>query len=159
MTGTRCNRAAQRLVGLIGMVAGASFLFVGCGGGGEFAQTAGGGSTVASVGRVDPRIDDLLGLIEEVGMTDYSTYGRDLQARGRIRLVTTEQLDPVFNAFSWIPEECIWYSEIAFERYNRVDQAEILLHEMVHLLTGEATHTEVDRVCAEYRARAAAGVS
>ncbi len=128
----------------------------GCGAAWNLSQSSGEVTNVASAGHVDPRIDGLIDTIAEVGMTDWADYGRDLQRRGRIRVVTTDELDPKFNAFAFIDKECIWYSEIAFERYDHVDQAEILLHEMVHLRTGEITHQQVSEVCGEYRRRAAA---
>ena len=154
VTDTGARRRRPRWAWVAAVAAGSVALVAGCGGGADSSRTAG-RSEVAAAGRVDRAMEGLLGIIEQAGMGDYAAYGRDLQARGRLRIVTTDQLDPALNAFTWNTDDCIWYGEIAFTRYDRVDQAEILLHEMVHLRTGEVTHTEVDKVCAEYRARVA----
>lgn len=124
---------------------------VGCSSGGQVANS----SDVASAGVTDSRFGQMLDVIELVRMTDYSDFGRGLYDRGRIRLVTTVELDQQFNAFSWISEQCIWYSEVTFVRYPRlVDQSEILLHELAHLKTGEQTHTSINPICADFRQRA-----
>jgi len=124
---------------------------VGCSSGGQVANS----SDVASAGVTDSRFGQMLDVIELVRMTDYSDFGRGLYDRGRIRLVTTVELDQQFNAFSWISEQCIWYSEVTFVRYPcLVDQSEILLHELAHLKTGEQTHTSINPICADFRQRA-----
>jgi len=125
-------------------------LLSGCDGGQNF------GPDVRSIGKPDPRFGQMLDLIAGLGMTNWADFGRGLNQSGRIRLVTTVELDPEFNAFSWLDQQCIWYSEIAFVRYPRlVDQSEILLHELVHVKTGDMSHERTDDpVCAEFRQRA-----
>lgn len=108
---------------------------------------------LAEVGERSREVNVLLSIISDAGMVDWAAFGKRLQANGRIRVVDETVLPPEFNAYSFVRERVIWINGVMFQRYDKIEQAEILLHELVHIKTGELTHEEVKKVCREFRDR------
>lgn len=80
-------------------------------------------------------------LIEQAGLPEYAALGRQLSSGGKAIFVSPPTLGETFNAFSWIAQKEIWINSPLFSRYPKAtDQAEIFLHELIHLKSGEASH-------------------
>ncbi len=87
-------------------------------------------------------VNEWIEMIDEAEMTEYAQLGRDLAAQDRVRFVSPPTLDANFNAFAHIDTREIWINEPMFERYPDVlDQATIFLHELIHIYSGECTHS------------------
>lgn len=81
-------------------------------------------------------------MIDDAGMTEYAQLGRELLAQGRVRVVSPPRLDVSFNAFAYINTREILINTPMFERYpDLLDQATIFLHELIHIRSGELTHS------------------
>ena len=81
-------------------------------------------------------------MIEEAGFADYAELGSELLAAGRVRIVSPPELDEDFNAYAFINTREIWINEPMFARYpDVVSQATIFLHELIHIQSGECTHS------------------
>ncbi len=84
----------------------------------------------------------LLALINQAGSSDYATLGEAVLAAGHLEVVAPPTLPTDFNAYTFLPDGLIWISTLMYSRYPAErDQAYILLHELVHLKTGNVDHT------------------
>ena len=80
-------------------------------------------------------------MIEEACLSDLAALGRRLHAQGRVRFVRPPYLDTEFNAFADVRAGEVWINEPMWSRYpDRLDRATILLHELIHLHSGELSH-------------------
>jgi hypothetical protein len=87
-------------------------------------------------------VKEWIAMIDEAGMTDYAQLGRELLAQDQVRIVSPPELAPDFNAFAYINTREIHLNTPMFERYPDVlDQATIFLHELIHISSGECTHS------------------
>lgn len=115
----------------------------GCGGGG------GGGGDVASGNVSFPENlpnyhapDEWIVLLRAAGLQEYADLGQQLTAAGKVIVVAPPTLDADFNAYAWISDREIWINSPMYSRYPDIGhQATIFLHEMIHIKSGESTHT------------------
>jgi hypothetical protein len=81
-------------------------------------------------------------MIAQAGFADYAALGSELLAAGRVSIVSPPDLDENFNAYAFINTREVWINEPMFTRYpDVVDQATIFLHELIHIRSGECTHS------------------
>ncbi len=59
-------------------------------------------------------------MIEEAGFADYAKLGSDMNAAGRVRLVSPPSLGENFNAYAFINTREIWINRPMFARYPTV---------------------------------------
>ena len=112
----------------------------GCGGGGGPVSSGGTATFPASLPNYHAP-DEWLALLETAGLQEYADLGRQLVREGKVKVVSPPTLGAQFNAFSWIPEKEIWINAPMFSRYPLLsDQADIFLHELIHIKSGECTH-------------------
>ena len=141
------RRLAGRLLGALLLAAATcSSLLTGCGG-----ATAGATTTPAAPPASQTRAVDIpnfhqpsewVSMIAEAGFADYAALGSELLAAGRVEIVSPPELDEDFNAYAFINTREIWINEPMFTRYpDVVDQATIFLHELIHIQSGECTHS------------------
>ena len=80
-------------------------------------------------------------MIEQAALSEYANLGRRMHAQGRVRFVRPPALDAEFNAFADVRAGEVWINEPMWSRYpDRLDRATILLHELIHLHSGELSH-------------------
>jgi hypothetical protein len=133
----RCRSVALLLVGIV------LTAVAGCGGG-----EAGGTAIDATDDGFPTNLanyrspEQWISMIEEAGLKDYADLGRQLTATKKIIFVSPPTLNTSFNAFSWVPQKEVWINSPMLSRYPKAtDQAEILLHELIHIKSGETTHS------------------
>lgn len=125
-------------LGLLAALAVVMMLVAGCGGGGGTTATET-GFPASLTNYHSPA--QWCELIETAGLEKYAELGRKLEREGKIKFVKPPTLDAGYNAFSWIDEGEIWINSPLFANYPQIrDQAEIFLHELIHIDSGEATH-------------------
>lgn len=133
---SRCRRVSVSLLFAAGV---GMTVLAGCGGGGGVTSPADTGFP-ANIANYNPP-SRWIELIEAAGLSEYATLGRQLEAAGKITVVGPAALDESYNAFSWIADRKIWINSPMFGRYPDVmDQAEIFLHELIHIQSGEMSH-------------------
>ncbi|MFP4250940.1 MAG: hypothetical protein ACLFU7_14865 [Armatimonadota bacterium] len=97
--------------------------------------------TPSGTSTINALADDWIDMIEAAGMGEYAQLGRELLARGNVRIVSPPELDARFNAFAHINTREIWINTPMLQRYPDVlDRATIFLHELIHIRSGEVTH-------------------
>jgi hypothetical protein len=85
---------------------------------------------------------ELLALINQAGFPDYAKLGEDLLAAGKLQVVAPPTMPSDFNGYTDLLAGTIWISTLMYGRYPAErDQACILLHELIHLKTGEASQS------------------
>jgi hypothetical protein len=89
------------------------------------------------------QVREWLDMIDEAGLSDHADLGRTMLAEGRIEFVTPPTpLPSEFNAWADLREpRRVLLNEPLWERYpDTLDRATILLHELIHIRSGEQTH-------------------
>lgn len=116
----------------------------GCGGGGEGLtdSVSSGKSTFPANLPNYHTFDEWLALIRVAGFSEYADLGAQLVSEGKVTVVMPPTLDASFNSYAWISQREIWINSPMFSRYpDIVHQATIFLHELIHIKSGESTHT------------------
>jgi len=87
-------------------------------------------------------VREWLDMIAQAGLTEYAQLGREMLERGAIEVVEPPRLDARFNAWTFLgARPHVWLNAPMWERYpDRIDRATILLHELIHVRSGEQTH-------------------
>lgn len=92
--------------------------------------------------KISPHVRVWCDMIAQAGLPDYAAEGKELLRQRDIYLVSPPRLDARYNAFTWFPEAVIWINTPMFDRYPRIaDQAEIFLHELIHVRSQEMSHS------------------